>query len=70
VFSRRQWSSVAACWEADASRRDGCGGQLLATGTGLAVRTAAVPAHADLVAASARSADGCGRGPRSRPRNV
>ena len=36
MFSRRQWSSVAACWEAHPSRRDEYGRQLLATGTGLA----------------------------------
>ena len=37
VFSRRQWGSVAACWEAHSSRRDDYGRLLLATGTGLAV---------------------------------
>lgn len=48
MSSRRPRSSVAACRRARSSRGNDFGEQLLATGTGLAVRTAAVPAHAAL----------------------
>lgn len=58
--------SAAACWGRSCPRVTGVGVQLLATGHGKAVRTAAVPARADL-GGTGCAAPFSGRGPRGRP---